>query len=78
MPSTYKNSQVESTKPIFELGKFSDGRLMLKVRFYKNTNFWISEEEATWVPTLEEVDFLTEVLAVANEHNETKRKSFVT
>jgi hypothetical protein len=62
-------------KPIFELGKFSDGRLMLRVRFYKNSNFWINDqEEATWVPTLEEVDFLKEVLGVANEHNEAKQR----
>jgi hypothetical protein len=61
-------------KPIFELGKFPDGRLMLRVRFYKNSNFWIHDlEQATWVPTLEEVAFLKEVLDITNENNEIKR-----
>jgi hypothetical protein len=64
-------------KPVFELGKFADGRLMLRVRFYRNTNFWINDlEEATWVPTLEEVAFLKEVLDAVNERNEAKRKLF--
>ena len=57
-------------KPIFELAKFADGRIMLRVRFCKTSNFWINEEEATWVPTFEEVDFLKEALNVANDHNE--------
>jgi hypothetical protein len=61
-------------KPIFELANIADGRLMLRVRFYKNSNFWINEEEATWVPTLEEADFLKETLKVTNEYNENKRK----
>ena len=61
-------------KPIFELAKFSDGRLMLRVRFYRTSNFWINDkEEATWVPTFEEVDFLKEALNVANEHNENRK-----
>jgi hypothetical protein len=61
-------------KPVFELGKFPDGRLMLRVRFYRNSNFWIHDlEQATWVPTLEEAEFLKEVLDVANERNEIKK-----
>jgi hypothetical protein len=61
-------------KPIFEFSRFSDGRLMIRVRFFRNSNFWIhSLEEATWVPTLDEVAFLKEVLDVTNEHNEIKR-----
>jgi hypothetical protein len=61
-------------KPIFELNKFPDGRLMLRVRFFRNSNFWILDlEQATWVPTLEEASFLKEVLDVVNERNEIKR-----
>jgi hypothetical protein len=62
-------------KPIFELAKFADGRLMLRVRFNRTSNFWISDqEEATWVPTLEEADFLKETLRVANEYNENSKR----
>ena len=62
-------------KPIFELSKFPDGRFMRRVRFYKNTNFWINDlEEATWVPTMDEVNFLEETLDIVNERNEFKRK----
>lgn len=61
-------------KTIFELGKFPDGRLMVKVRLFRSSNFWIHNlEEASWVPTLEEADFLKEVLDVANERNEIKK-----
>jgi hypothetical protein len=61
-------------KPIFEFNKFSDGRLMIRVRFFKNSNFWIHDlEQATWVPTFEEVDFLKEVLDLTNERNEINR-----
>lgn len=61
-------------KPIFEFGRFSDGRLMIRVRFFRNSNFWIhSLEEATLVPTLDEVALLKEVLDVTNERNEIKR-----
>jgi hypothetical protein len=61
-------------KPIFEFSRFSDGRLMIRVRFFTNSNFWIHDlEQATWVPTLDEVAFLKEVLDVTNERNEIKR-----
>jgi hypothetical protein len=61
-------------KPIFELSKFPDGRLMLRVRFFRNSNFWIHDlEQASWVPTIEEASFLKEVLDVTNERNEIKR-----
>jgi hypothetical protein len=61
-------------KPIFEFSRFSDGRLMIRVRFFMNSNFWIHDlEQATWVPTLDEVAFLKEVLDVTNERNEIKR-----
>jgi hypothetical protein len=60
-------------KPIFEFSRFSDGRLMIRVRFFRNSNFWIHDlEQATWVPTLDEVAFLKEVLDVTNERNEIK------
>ena len=61
-------------KPIFEFDKFSDGRLMIKVRFFANSNFWIHDlEQATWVPTLQEVATLKEVLDLTNERNEIKK-----
>jgi hypothetical protein len=61
-------------KPIFELSKFPDGRLMLRVRFFRNSNFWIHDlEQASWVPTIEEASFLKEALDVTNERNEIKR-----
>jgi hypothetical protein len=61
-------------KPAFEIDKFPDGRLMMRVRFFRNSNFWIHDlEQATWVPTLEEVAFLKEVLDVTNERNEIRR-----
>jgi hypothetical protein len=61
-------------KPIFEISKFADGRLMIRVRFSRNSNFWIHDSEnATWVPTLEEVEMLKEAVEVANERNEIKK-----
>ena len=61
-------------KPIFELSKFPDGRIMLRVRFSGNSNFWVHDSEtATWVPTLDEASNLKEFLEVVNERNEIKR-----
>lgn len=59
---------------IFEIAKFPDGRIMLRVRFHKNSNFWFindKEEElvATWVPTLKEVAYLKEFLDLINKYN---------
>ena len=54
----------------FELARFRDGRLMLRVRFHDNSNFWIQEsDEATWVPTFSEVLDLKEFLDVIDEYN---------
>ena len=62
-------------KPRFELGRFADRRMKLVVRFFQNSNFWINEQgEATWVPTLEEVEDLSEALQMTDFHNITKRK----
>ena len=61
-------------KPIFEFDKFSDGRLMIKVRFFTASNFWIHDlSQATWVPTLQEVATLKEVLGLTNERNEIRK-----
>lgn len=61
-------------KPVFELSKFPDGRIMLRVRFFSNSNFWIHDlETATWVPTLDEGSSLKEFLDLVNERNEIKR-----
>jgi len=68
------HKQVRALKPVLELSKFSDGRFMLKVHFYRNSNYWIHDpEHATWVPTLEESDLLKEALDLINERNEIKR-----
>lgn len=61
-------------KIIVELGKFPDGRFMTKVRFIRGSNFWIHNlDEASWVPTLEEADFVKEALDLVNEGNEIKK-----
>lgn len=61
-------------KPIYEFSKFADGRLMVRVLFFAHSNFWIHDtEQASWVPTLEEVNLLKEVLDIVNECNEIKR-----
>ncbi len=58
-----------------ELGKFPEGRLKLTIRFRKDSNFWMdNQEEATWVPTLEEVDLLKEALDATDEHNKNKHR----
>jgi hypothetical protein len=63
-------------EPIIEVSTFSDGRLMLRVRFTFTSNVWFSNnEEITWVPTLKEVAVLKEALDAVNEHNE-KKKAF--
>ena len=62
-------------KPIIELAKFADGRLMLRVRFYKNSNFWFNDgEEATWVPTLDEVDLVSKGVHILDKFNEDNKK----
>lgn len=61
-------------KPIVQLSKFPDGRLKLVIQFCRDSNFWILDStRASWVPTLEEVEFLKETLDMTNEHNEIKR-----
>lgn len=61
-------------KPIYALDKFPDGRVMLKILFFRNSNFWIHNmEQASWVPTLEEANFLKEALDIVNERNEIRR-----
>jgi hypothetical protein len=62
-------------KPIFEIAKFPDGRLMVRVRFFVHSNFWIYDlESATWVPTLEDAATLKEVIDLTNEHNEIRKR----
>ena len=43
-----------------EVGRFKDGRLMVKVVFEPNSNF--RKETLSWVPTFEEVDRITKTL----------------
>jgi hypothetical protein len=55
-----------------EVGKFGDGRsLKVLVRFEESSNFWV--ENFTWVPRLDEVEHLREVLLMTDEHNKIKK-----
>lgn len=55
---------------IIETSKFWDGRLMLRVRFRKDSkNVRQEGEETTWVPSYYELDLLNEVLALVDEYN---------
>lgn len=55
---------------IFETSTFQDGRLMLRVRFRKNSsNFRFDGEEATWVPSFYEADLLIEILNILDDYN---------
>lgn len=57
-----------------EIARFSDGRLKVLIRFNAYSNFWIQDlETASWVPTLEEVAHIKEVIDLTNEHNEIKK-----
>jgi hypothetical protein len=47
---------------------------MVKVRFQLSSNFWIHDlESASWVPKLEDVEMLKEIVEVVNERNEIKK-----
>ena len=55
---------------IIETSKFWDGRLMLRVRFRKDSkNIRQEGDETTWVPSYYEIDLLNEVLALIDEYN---------
>jgi hypothetical protein len=55
-----------------EVEKFGDGRsLKVLVRFEDTSNFW--SEGSTWVPRLDEVEIIREVLLAINEANILKR-----
>jgi hypothetical protein len=55
---------------IIEASKFWDGRLMLRVRFRKDSkNVRQDGDETTWVPSYYEIDLLNEVLALVDEYN---------
>ena len=43
-----------------EVGRFKDGRLMVKVVFEPNSNF--RNETLSWVPTFEEIDRIVKTL----------------
>ena len=69
---------VEHMKPRIELDTFSDGRLMVRVRFCSNSNFWIQDMgKATWVPTLKEVDLLKEAIDAIDEYNQGKKINYL-
>lgn len=54
-----------------EVGRFKDGRLMVKVVFEPNSNF--RKETLSWVPTFEEVDRISETLRGIDEINELEK-----
>lgn len=43
-----------------EVGRFKDGRLMVKVVFEPDSNF--RKETLSWVPTFEEIDRISKTL----------------
>jgi hypothetical protein len=43
-----------------EVGRFKDGKLMVKVVFEPNSNF--RKETLSWVPTFEEIDRISKTL----------------
>ena len=58
-----------------EIGRFSDKRLMLLVRFLKDTNFRLYEDgSCTWVPTKKELEDLRETLEAIDVHNVIKKE----
>jgi len=55
-----------------EVSRFGDGRsLKVLVRFEKTSNFW--GENATWVPRIDEVEHLREVIHLIDEYNKLKK-----
>jgi hypothetical protein len=63
-------SSVTKMTAIIEASKFWDGRLMLRVRFRKDSkNVRQDGDETTWVPSYYELDLLNEVLALVDEYN---------
>lgn len=65
-------------EPRIEVKNFADGRLMVMMRFFSGTNFWINDRgEATWVPTFEEINTLTtlkDTLFAVDNYNEINRR----
>ncbi len=50
-----------------EVGRFKDGRLMVKVVFEQDSNF--RKETFSWVPTFEEVDRISKTLVSIDSVN---------
>jgi len=50
-----------------EVGRFKDGRLMVKVVFEQDSNF--RKETLSWVPTYEEVDRISKTLVSIDSVN---------
>ena len=50
-----------------EVGRFKDGRLMVKVVFEQDSNF--RKETLSWVPTFEEVDLISNTLVSIDSVN---------
>ena len=55
-----------------EVEKFSDGRSLKALRrFEKTSNFW--GDSLTWVPRIDEVELLCDVLFTVNDSNKIKK-----
>ena len=62
-------------EPTIQIDRFSDGRLKLRVRFVRSPNFWfLSRDEADWVPSLEFPDRLKDAIQAIDEFNKKKKK----
>jgi hypothetical protein len=55
-----------------EVGRFKDGRLMVKVVFEPDSNF--RKETLSWVPTFDEVELITETLNSIDTYNTKGKK----
>jgi hypothetical protein len=51
-----------------EVGRFKDGRLMVRVVFEPDSNF--RQETLSWVPTFEEIDRISKTLKSINIINQ--------
>jgi hypothetical protein len=57
-----------------EVSRFGDGRsLKVLIRFEESTNFWA--EGSTWVPRIDEVEHIREVLLAIDEYNKVRKSN---
>ena len=51
-----------------EVRRFEDGRMMVTVVFEQTSNFWV-DSEISWVPTIEEVNLISDTLVAIDKAN---------